>query len=273
VRETSQNGSVFVGAMPNSLNGEGHVHCEAPVRTDEKTMLSANKLKNNDGANEPAAPVPADFPISEISGLNKLKLTRFYPRNSVLFIEGQRPQGVHVLRSGRVKVSITSAKGKTLILRIAQPGDLLGINATLTGKPYGATVETLEPCQIDFVSRESLLELLNRDEKACLGMARVLSRKLSGVVAHNRWLFLSQSASEKLARLLVRWCDEGGKPTAHGIRINLGLTHEELAQMICTSRETVTRLLADLKRKQVLSLSDRAIFIRNRAALELAARC
>ncbi|MFZ0751124.1 MAG: Crp/Fnr family transcriptional regulator [Pyrinomonadaceae bacterium] len=236
-------------------------------------MLSAKDLKKKDGANGSAAQVPANSPISEIRGLNNLKLTRVYPRNSMLFVEGQRSQGVHVLRSGRVKVSITSAKGKTLILRIAQPGELLGINATLTGQPYGATVETLEPCRIDFISRESLLKLLDRDEKACLGVAQVLSRELSGVVDHSRLLFLSQSASEKLARLLVRWCDEGGKPTAHGIRINLGLTHEELAQMICTSRETVTRLLADLKRKQVVSLSDNAIFIRNRKALELAARC
>jgi CRP/FNR family transcriptional regulator, cyclic AMP receptor protein len=244
-----------------------------PVRSDEKGMLSAKDLKNDDGVHGSAAQVPADFLISEIRGLNNLKLTRFYPRNSVLFVEGQQSHGVHVLCSGRVKVSITSAEGKTLILSIAQPGDLLGINATLTGKPYGATVETLEPCRIDFISHESLLKLLDRDERACLGVAQILSRKLSSVVDQNRLLFLSQSASEKLARLLVRWCDDGGKPTAYGIRINLGLTHEELAQMICTSRETVTRLLADLKRKKVVSLSDNAIFIRNRKALELAARC
>lgn len=244
-----------------------------PARIDENAMLSAKDLNNNNGANGSAAQVPADSPRGEISGLNSLKLTRFYPRNSVLFVEGQMSRGVHVLHSGRVKVSITSAEGKALVLRVAQPVDLLGINATLTGRPYGATVETLEPCRIDFISRESLLKLLKQDEKACLEVARVLSRKLSGVVDHSRLLFLSRSASEKLARLLVRWCDEGGKPTAQGIRINLGLTHEEMAQMICTSRETVTRLLADLKRKQVVSLSDNAIFIRNRKALELAARC
>jgi len=122
-----------------------------PVRIDEKGMLSAKDLKSNDGANGSAAQVPADFPISEISGLNSLKLTRLYPRNSVLFVEGQLSRGVHVLHSGRAKVSITSAEGKTLVLRVAQPVDLLGINATLTGRPYGATVETLEPCRIDFI--------------------------------------------------------------------------------------------------------------------------
>jgi CRP/FNR family transcriptional regulator len=175
---------------------------------------------------------------------------------------------VYILCEGRAKVSVASAEGKTLVLRIAEVGDLLGVNAVLMGKPAGATVETLERCRIDFVSREDFLKLLERDKRAYLGVAHALSEKLSGVMDHARLLLLSESAAEKLARLLVKWCDDHGKRTAHGIRINSDLTHEEIAQMICASRETVTRLLADFKRKQIVSLGDNAIFIRNRKALE-----
>ena len=235
-------------------------------------MLSAKDLEDNKGSNE-SAQIPCDSPISEVRGLNNLKLSDYYPRGSVLFVEGQRPRGVHVLCEGRAKVSIASAEGKTLILRIAQPGDLLGMNATLTGQPYGATVEMLERCRIGFISREDLLKLLDRDKRACLGVAQALSRKLSGVVEHTRLLFLSRSASEKLARLLVRWCDEHGKRTAQGIRINSGLTHEEIAQMICASRETVTRIFAEFKRKHIVRLANNAIFVRNRKALESLAGC
>jgi CRP/FNR family transcriptional regulator len=235
-----------------------------------KTMLSAKDLEDNEGSNE-SAQIPCESPISEARGLNNLKLTKHYPRGSVLFVEGERPRGVYVLCAGRAKVSIASAEGKTLVLRIAQPGELLGMNATLTGQPYGATVETLERCRIDFISREDILKLLDRDKKACLGVAHALSRKLSSAVEHTRLLFLSQSASEKLARLLVRWCDEHGKRTAQGIRIDSGLTHEEMAQMICASRETVTRVLGDFKRKQIVSLADNSIIVRNRKALELLA--
>lgn len=233
-------------------------------------MLTAQNLGQEDGANG-FADGPCDSPISDVRGLSSVKVGKFYARGSVLFVEGQQPLGVYVLCEGRAKVSIASAEGKTLVLRIAHPGDLLGINSTLTGHPYGATVETLVRSRIDFIAREDLLRLLERDKKACLGVAQVLSRKLSGVVDHTRMLFLSHSASEKLARLLVRWCDENGKRTANGIRINPGLTHEEMAQMICASRETVTRLLADLKRKQIVSLVDNAILVRNRKALESAA--
>jgi CRP/FNR family transcriptional regulator, cyclic AMP receptor protein len=211
--------------------------------------------------------------IREVRGLDSLKVTKYYSRNLVLFGEGHRARGVYVLREGRVKVSITSAEGKTLILRIAQPGDLLGMNATLTDQPYSATAETIERCRIDFISRDDLLKLLLRDKRAYPGVAESLCRRLNGIVEHTRLLFLSQSAPEKLARLLVRWCDELGKRTPEGIRITSGLTHEEMAQMICASRETVTRALGELRRKHIINLVGDAIFVRNRKALESVAHC
>jgi len=244
---------------------------ERLAEVDAKNMLSAH-LGYEEGPDGPAEG-PCASPISEVRGLDSVRVGKFYPRGSIVFIEGQPPRGIYVLCEGRAKVSISSAQGKTLVLRIAHPGDLLGINSTLTGQPYGATVATLVRSRIEFIAREDLLRLLDRDKQACLGLAQALSNKLIGVVDHTRMLFLSNSASEKLARLLVKWCDENGKRTSQGIRINPGLTHEEMAQMICASRETVTRLFADLKRKRIVSFGDNAIFIRNRKALELAARC
>lgn len=200
-------------------------------------------------------------------------MRKYYPRGAVLFLEGQMPCGIFVLCEGSAKVSITSAEGRALVVRVAKPGDLLGMNATLSGIAYGSTVETLECCRIDFIAREDVLQLLDRDRRICLSIAHALSSRLREVVEHSRLLFLSNSATEKLARLLVRWCDDHGKATAEGIRINSSLTHEEMAQMICTSRETVTRVLGDFKRKEIVTWGDNAIFIRDRGALEILACC
>jgi CRP/FNR family transcriptional regulator len=213
--------------------------------------------------------IPDESQSSKLGALKNLAVSKYYPRGAVLFLEGQRPRGIFVLCEGRAKVSIASAEGKTLVVRVAKAGDLLGMNATLSGNAYGATVETLEPCRIDFIAREDILELLDRDKFACLDLAHALSHKLRDVMEHTRLLFLSHSASEKLARLLVRWCDDYGTHTADGIRIESSLTHEEMAQMICTSRETVTRVLSEFRRKGIVQLVDNAIFIRNREALEL----
>jgi len=206
--------------------------------------------------------------LSELRGLDEAKVTKYHPRGSVLFVEGQMPRGVYILCEGRAKISITSPEGKTLVLRIAQPGDVLGINSALTGEPHSATVQTLERSRVDFIPLTDLLRLLDRDKRIYAAVAQALSRKLSSVVDHTRLLFLSQSAAEKLARLMVKWCEEGDNGTSHGIRIFNGLTHEEIAQMICTSRETVTRLLGDFKRRHLVSLVGTAIVIRNRKALE-----
>ena len=201
-------------------------------------------------------------------GFEDLKLTSIYPRATVLFAEGQRADGVYLLRFGRAKVSISSAEGKKVILRVEQAGALLGVNSVLKAVPYDVTVETLERCRVDFVPRPEFMKLFDQSEAARVAMAHTMSSELNGVVEHLRLLLLSQSASEKLARLLLKWCDEQGEVRPQAVRVNLGLTHEEVAQLICVSRETVTRLFAELRRKQIVSFADNAIFVRDLNALE-----
>jgi CRP/FNR family transcriptional regulator len=158
-----------------------------------------------------------------------------------------------------------------VVLRIAHPGELLGINAAITGRSYEVTAEAIERCRVDFVTREDLLRILARDQKSYFAIVQALSDRFSGVVDHVRVLLLSQSAAEKLARLLVRWCDEVGKWTPQGVRVRPGLTHEEIGQMICTSRETVTRVLGEFRRQQIVGLARNSILVRNRHALEAVA--
>ena len=190
------------------------------------------------------------------------------PRGYVVFSEGQTAKGVYVLATGRAKVSISSSEAKTVILRIAQPGDLLGVNAVLQGRRYETTVETLELCKVDFVSRPDFLKILHNSKTARLWVTRAISSEASELVEHARSLLLSKSAAEKLAGLLVKWCEEQGEVAPEGIRVNPGLTHEEIAQMICASRETVTRLFAEFRRKEIVIIAGNAIFVRHLNALE-----
>lgn len=215
--------------------------------------------------------VASEF-LRALRGLENRTVARAYPRGSVLFVEGQPAAGVFILNEGRVKLSINSSDGKTLALKVAQAGEVLGMNGTFSGRHYSATAETLERCRIDFVAREDLLKVLDGDQRGYLAVAQTLSEKLSSLMENTRALFLSQTALEKLARLLIRWCDEKGKRTAQGIQIEHGLTHEEIAEMICTSRETVTRLFAALKRKHILRANNGHLIIKNRAALAALAK-
>jgi CRP/FNR family cyclic AMP-dependent transcriptional regulator len=214
------------------------------------------------------APLSSNSSFTDVRTLFDPLHSKYVERGSMLYGEGQNPRGVYILQEGRVKLSLESAHGKTLLLQIAGAGDMLGMNAAITGQPYEATAETLERCRIGFISRADLLKALARDRTGYEEIAESLSRKLSAVVEHTRMLFLSQSATEKVVRLLIQWCNEFGIDTDEGISISPRLTHEEMAQMICVSRETVTRVLGSLKRKQLIKLRGKVIVIPNREALQ-----
>jgi CRP-like cAMP-binding protein len=150
---------------------------------------------------------------------------------------------------------------------------LLGVNSVVKGVPHDVTVETIERCRIDFIPRYDFMKLLDKTDPALIGVAHTLGNELSDALEHVRSLLLSRSAAEKLARLLLKWCDEQGELGPEGVRVNPGLTHEEISQMICTSRETVTRLFAVLRRNQIVGFDDNALHVRNRKALESLAWC
>jgi CRP/FNR family transcriptional regulator, cyclic AMP receptor protein len=200
---------------------------------------------------------------SNISNLNSL-----HGRGKVLFAEGEQARGVYILRTGRATVSISSSEGRLVILRMAQAGDVLGLNSVVRNSSYDATVKTLEPCRTDFISRAELIELMGKSEAGTHAILKILSDELTALTDRARLLLLPQTATARLARLLLEWCKANGLDNSRAVRIDKVFTQEEIAQMICSSRETVTRLLATLSRRQIIRILSDSILIRDRAALE-----
>jgi CRP/FNR family transcriptional regulator len=208
-----------------------------------------------------------DLPAEALHAFETIKYATAYPKGAVLFVEGQAPRGIFVLCKGRVKLSICSTEGKTLILKIAEPGEVLGLSATVSGKIYELTAETIDPCQVNFVKREDFLRFLKEHADACFRVAEQLSDKYNTACREIRSLGLSHSAAEKLAKLLLEWSSRTGESGKQEPRLRLSLTHEEIAQMIGTSRETVTRLFAELKKRQIVLSRGATLVVKNKAAL------
>lgn len=208
-----------------------------------------------------------DLPKEPLQELERIKYASGYPEGAVLFVEGQSPRGVYIVCAGRVKLSTTSREGKSLILRIAHGGEVLGLHATVSDKPYELTAETLQPCQLDFIKREDFMKFLRTYADACLNAAKHLSQNVQDAYETIRSLGLSHSVSEKVARLLLEWAVDG-ETTQDGVRIKVSLTHEEMAQLIGTSRETVTRVLGEFRDKGLAQLRGSTLMIRNKPALE-----
>ena len=202
-----------------------------------------------------------------LAAMDAVKFTSVYPKGSVLFVEGEAPRGVFVLCGGRVKLTTSSSEGRTLIVKVAEPGEVLGASATILGRSYELSAETIEPSQLNFIRREDFLRLLTAHTEVCLHTAQQLSEKYHAAQREIRSLGLSQTTGEKLARLVLDWCESGGDETPRGIRLQVLLTHEEIAQMIGTTRETVTRLLSDWRRKKMIEIKGSNFFVKEHAQL------
>jgi CRP/FNR family transcriptional regulator len=208
-----------------------------------------------------------NLPTPALEELDRIKAEAIYPRGATLFLEGQNPRGVYILCHGRAKLSTSSAEGKTMILRVADAGEVLGLSSAISGIPYEATAEMLEPVQANFINRENLLRFLQKHGEVALHLAQELSRNYHSAYQEVRSLGLSSSASEKLAKLLLQWSADAG-PKAREVRMTMTLTHEEIAQLIGTSRETVTRTLSDMRRKNLIVTRGAVLIIPDRQAME-----
>lgn len=139
------------------------------------------------------------------------------------------------------------------MIRIAEPGEILGLHALVTGGRYELTVETMQPCQLDYVGRDDMLRFLKDHADAALHATQHRARDCSDAYGVARTIGLSHSVSERFPRLLLETAADG--EVSNGtVRVRLAMTHEEIRKLVGTSRETITRLLSEFRRNETAEL-------------------
>lgn len=233
----------------------------APYRfTLANDCLSCPLRRNSDFCN---------LPKETLANFNEIGYLSVFPSHVVLLSEGQVPRGVYVLCSGRAKVSAVARDGKQVILKVAGGRQVMGLSAVVSGRSSPVTATTIEHCQVKFIDSHLFLDLVEHDSAAALACAVALSREVQAAFQGVHGLLLARSSTEKLARLLLSWVVH--EPRNLDLRVATDFTHEEMAQMIGSSRETVTRLLADMKRRELIRLEGATLVIPNRIALQAVA--
>ena len=154
------------------------------------------------------------------------------------------------------------------MLRLAQAGDVLGLNSVLRGGSYDTTVKTFESCRTDFIARAELIDVVQRSQAGAQAILEMLSRELAELTDRAKLLLLPQTVRGRLARLLLEWSKQNPAGRSSSVRLDRVFTHEEMAQMICSSRETVTRLMASLSKQRIIRVTSDSILIRDRLALQ-----
>jgi CRP/FNR family transcriptional regulator len=193
-----------------------------------------------------------------------------YPKGATIFTQEQPSSGIYLLESGRVKLLAYSPEGKAIIVRIAEPTDVLGLSACIAGLPYEVSALVSANCRVRYVRREDFLAVLRTDQEAALEVIRELSLLYHDANYQICSLGLSTSAADKLARLFLQWSDRTIPVNSKTGSIPMNFTHEEIAEMIGTSRETVTRLIKAFKSRELIRLEGSRLIIPNKAGLRAA---
>ncbi|MEO5858585.1 MAG: Crp/Fnr family transcriptional regulator [Pyrinomonadaceae bacterium] len=210
-----------------------------------------------------------NFSDSSLKHFQAIKITNAYPKGARLFVEGQPTEGIFMLCRGRVKLTTHSRNGRSLILRIAMPGEVLGLSAAISGSVSESTAEVIEPCQVNFVLKSEFRRFLEQNPDAGMNALHQLSTQYKKAHMQIRSLGLSACVADKLATLLLEWSKN--EPSNNGsVHLNNTFSHEEIAEMIGTSRETVTRILKDFRVRDLISIKGASLCIRNTRNLEAA---
>jgi CRP/FNR family transcriptional regulator, cyclic AMP receptor protein len=190
-----------------------------------------------------------------------------YIRGNRLFAEGERSTCVFFLSSGRIKLSITSREGRTLIVRIAEASHLLGMSAALSGAAHELTAEAMEPCVVKAIPTRDFLLFLKTWPEAAMEATRCILGEYQSVLNDVCRLALPSTVAGRLATLLLEWQKTGLPVKEDPRRFTMTLTHEEIAGMAATSRETVTRVFNQFEREKLISIKGSSLTVLQPEAL------
>ncbi len=201
------------------------------------------------------------LPHDMLATLNSIRQAALFPRGAVLFVEGESPRGVFVLCSGQAKLTANSADGHSLTLRTVEPGEIMGLSCVLGDCPFPMTAETLSSCQVSFIPRLEFLRFLRSNSDVSMRVAKHLAKELHQAWNQARLVALAPDTHAKLAQFLMDRAGKHGQAHSDGLRIALNMTHEEIAKNIGASRESVTRVLKDLRTRGVIGVNGGTIVI------------
>ena len=141
-----------------------------------------------------------DMPLDALQAFDTIKTLSTLPKSTLLFAEGRPARGIFVLCDGRAKLSICSENGKRLMLRVAGPGEVLGLGAAMSGTLYEVTAELLDSSQVVFVKRKDLMKFLRDNREACMMVVQMLSQDLHAAYERVRSIGLTRTRRPRVMR-------------------------------------------------------------------------
>lgn len=194
---------------------------------------------------------------SALRDFRSLGTCRSHPANDFLIRKGFPSDNVFVLCRGRVKLIASSPLGRFLLLRVAGPGEILGLASLLRGPRHLVTAETLVPSTVKYIPRTDFIHFMDTYSDVTRNIAQTMARDYNGATRSAPHLTLPNSAAARLASALLDWAhtdhhDNAPAPPDQPISFTMALTHEELGYRTGIPRQTVTRILLKFRREGLI---------------------
>ncbi|WP_312339886.1 Crp/Fnr family transcriptional regulator [Anaerospora hongkongensis] len=206
-------------------------------------------------------PVFADLPDAQLKDLYQITTERKYRKGSVIFLEGEQGEGFHYLQSGKVKIVKMTDDGREHIINILSPGDLFAEVLLFNNRDYPATAIAVEESKVGVIKNTDLERLILGNNLLALQLIKALSQRLLFAQQKIKNLAL-HDVTARTAETLLRLGTEHGRILTNGqIEITLDLSRQDLASLVGTTRETVTRTLSSLKKDKIIDFDIHKITI------------
>ncbi|WP_018701972.1 Crp/Fnr family transcriptional regulator [Anaeromusa acidaminophila] len=215
-------------------------------------------------------PLFGDLPTDVLQRIDAVVLERTYKKGESIFLEGEPGEGLHFVRTGRVKIVKTAEDGREHIIKFLKTGEIFAEVLLFNHLPYPAASIAVEDSRIGLIRNEDLEKLILENNALALLLIRSLSQRLLYAQQKIKELAL-QDVPARTAELLLRLSREQGKRDAAGKPLlELPESRQELAGLMGTSRETLSRTLSDFKRRKWISMEgNRIVLLQEEQLLEL----
>jgi len=205
-------------------------------------------------------PIFSELSDEDITSLAKLASRKRYPKDTVVFFENEEGDFFFTILEGRIKVTILGDDGREVILSVLGPGDFFGEMALLDNEPRSATAIAVEESELLSLHRNDFQTVLNDNKSITSALIRVLSARLRRA-NHQISTLALLDVYGRVARVIVDMAREEGKRLRDGRIAFRRATHQEIANRIGTTRETVTRMLKDLERQGLIHVEGKEIVV------------
>lgn len=197
---------------------------------------------------------------SELKALAETTSSRTYPRDNVIILAEDQGDSMFIIQRGRVKVSIVSEDGREVILSSLGAGDFFGDMSLLDSKPRSANVTASEETDLLMLRRADFIRLLQTVPQIAIKLLAVLAGRLRKTDRKIEGLALSD-VTGRITQTLLQLGEDQGTYTKEGVLIRNRPTHQELANMSGTTRETVSRILKRLENQGYITYRGRDLII------------